>query len=755
MHLGRPWSRLFSIKVITVVMAMAFICLPQPSVSQPQLEVTVGTDKTLYSPGERLTITGTVVDPSNRPVSDVGVSVQVSNPAGGIVRIAFSVTNSTGDYIYQFSLEKSATSGTYRINVMASKEGYADGIAESIFEVQAESPDFEIALLPQTQSIIQGQTAWLTVSISSKHGFNQPVELAYSALPPISTCAFSNSPVTPNSASTATITTSPNTPPGYYSVTIVGSGSGKTHSASALIIVQNAQIPANPDFTISITPESRSIKSGQAATFTVTIVPTGGFSSTVTLSVSPIPDGARAEFNPNPVSNLASGSSQSILQIETSNLTESGDYPSTVTAEGGGKTRTITLMLVVAKAADFRLTVNPSSQAVLQGLSAIYQVTITSIGGFSSPVLLSLSTSGECGVTFDSNPITPPPNGQAVSTLRITTSPNMSLGDHTLLIAGTAGTAIHSVTATLRVDVSSDFALSASPSQTTIAVGSDGSLTLTVTSVNGFNSAVSFTAKNLPDGLTVRFTPQTTEVSSTSISTVTIAAKKDIPPGVYHLKISAESESLEHEVEIIVTVEGTKSNCLIATATYGSEVADEVQTLRRFRDDHILTSFAGRQFMIVFDSWYYSFSPAVAESIRKNGSMRELVKIALYPLIWILRIAEITHRNLPPNSEASVIITGFIAASLIGIIYATPLRIAFRILLRASRLKFKASSAKYEALSLCLSTILLIVAESTYIDTLMRIAAPMFIITLIAASSSLTLDILGYLDRRTHARVGF
>jgi len=740
--------RFFPIQVLALIITIALICLPQPSFSQPQLQVTVRTNKTLYSPGERVMIVGTVVDSSNRPVSDVEVSIQVSNPVGGIVRIEFKVTNSTGQYADQFSLEKKTPSGSYRINVIASKDGYAEGVAESTFDVQAESSDFEISLAPQSQSIIQGQPVWLTLTISSKYGFNEPVELTYSSLPPMSTCTFSDSSVTPNSTSTATITTSLNTPPGFYTVTIIGSGGGKTHSASALITVQSVQPQAAPDFTVSITPESRSITAGGTATFTVTLVPTGGFSSTVTLTISGLPDGSRADFNHNPVSNLASGSSQTALQIQTNSSTESGAYQLTVTAEGGGKTRRRTVTLIVGEVADFTLTVEPSSQEVAQGQSAIYQVTITSIGGFSSPVLLTLSTSAVCGTTFDSNPVTPPQNGRSTSTLRITTSLNTSLGEHTLTIFGTAETLVHSTTATLRVDIRPEFALSANPSEITITQGNERSLTLTVNSVNGFNSNVSFAAENLPKGLTVRFTPQTIKVGSTSSSTLTITAGNDILPGVYYISVNAQSESLEHETEIMIKVEGAKSNCLIATATYGSELAGEVQTLRSFRDNQIETSFAGRQFMVAFNSWYYSFSPAIAESIRKNGLTREVAKTVLYPLIEILRIAEITYACLPLNSEITVIIAGFISSSLIGIIYVAPIRIAFKILLRVSRMKVKASFAKYEASALCLSTILIAVAEVTSLEVLMRVATASFVITSIAASSSLTLNVAGYIRNK-------
>ncbi|RLG39759.1 MAG: hypothetical protein DRO05_08080, partial [Thermoproteota archaeon] len=70
--------------------------------------------------------------------------------------------------------------------------------------------------------------------------------------------------------------------------------------------------------------------------------------------------------------------------------------------------------------------------------------------------------------------------------------------------------------------------------------------------------------------------------------------------------------------------------CIIATATYGSELAEEVKFLREFRDDVVSSTFAGSQFLRAFNAWYYSFSPHVALFIAKHPMAKAVMKIVLY-----------------------------------------------------------------------------------------------------------------------------
>jgi len=65
--------------------------------------------------------------------------------------------------------------------------------------------------------------------------------------------------------------------------------------------------------------------------------------------------------------------------------------------------------------------------------------------------------------------------------------------------------------------------------------------------------------------------------------------------------------------------------CLIATATYGSELAPQVQQLRELRDDKLLHSELGSRFMSTFNEFYYTFSPIIADFERENPYFKQLV----------------------------------------------------------------------------------------------------------------------------------
>lgn len=122
-----------------------------------------------------------------------------------------------------------------------------------------------------------------------------------------------------------------------------------------------------------------------------------------------------------------------------------------------------------------------------------------------------------------------------------------------------------------------------------------------------------------------------------------------------------------------------QSGCLIATAAYGSEFAPQVQMLREIRDGQLLKTASGSAFMSAFNSFYYSWSPTVADWERQNPAFRESVKIAITPLISTLSI--LTYVSMDSESEALGYGIGVILLN-IGIYFVAP---AFAIMFIRSR----------------------------------------------------------------------
>jgi peptidyl-prolyl cis-trans isomerase B (cyclophilin B) len=91
--------------------------------------------------------------------------------------------------------------------------------------------------------------------------------------------------------------------------------------------------------------------------------------------------------------------------------------------------------------------------------------------------------------------------------------------------------------------------------------------------------------------------------------------------------------------------------CLIATATFGSELSPQVQQLRELRDNHLLQTESGTSFMNSFNDFYYSFSPYIADYERENPIFKEIVRLGITPMISSLSILNYVEMD----SEESVL----------------------------------------------------------------------------------------------------
>ncbi len=250
---------------------------------------------------------------------------------------------------------------------------------------------------------------------------------------------------------------------GSYSITvratnIAGDGvpgnSDTTDQDFALFVYNGSASAPTPDFTVSASPSSQTVTAGNPTTYTVTVGSQNSFSSAVSLSISGLPTGASGSFSPNPVTPPANSSANSTLTVTTSTSTPAGTYTLTITGTSGSLSHPTTVQLVVQAVAtpDFTISATPASQTVTAGNPTTYTVTVGSQNSFSSAVSLAISglPTGAAG-SFSPNPVTPPANSSANSTLSVTTLTSTPVGTYTLTITGTSGSLSHPTTVQLVV----------------------------------------------------------------------------------------------------------------------------------------------------------------------------------------------------------------------------------------------------------------------------------------------------------------
>ncbi len=200
----------------------------------------------------------------------------------------------------------------------------ATGLVPALAGLGPPTPDFSLSVAPNSQTLAPNGTTTYTVTVTAVGSFSGTVGFSVSGLP--SGATYTLPSVTGSGSSTLSITTV-SAAVGSYSITITGtSSSGSTtltHTATVTLVV------ANPDFSISASPASRTVQHGNSTLYTVSVTPSGGFSGIVALSVSGLPAGATARFIP--ASITTSGSST--MMVTTANSTPRQSYTLTITGK--------------------------------------------------------------------------------------------------------------------------------------------------------------------------------------------------------------------------------------------------------------------------------------------------------------------------------------------------------------------------------------------------------------------------------------
>lgn len=252
-----------------------------------------------------------------------------------------------------------------------------------------------------------------------------------------------------------------------------------------------------------------------------------------------------------------------------------------------------------------------------------------------------------------------------------------------------------------------------------------------------------------PNKLAPNSPPPAIEVSTNGKIT-TIPAKVEVlttpPPPSQTQPSETGKEILEKGGEVVekggealqkageALQKGGGGGCLIATAAFGSELTPQVQFLRNFRDNHILSTIAGSSFMNVFNAWYYSFSPYVANYEREQLWLQQTVKTAIYPLLGILFASEKAYSSI--DGEYGSLAAGLIASSMIGALYFWPFAISVR---RVRAGKFNYRLAIYVIASVSAAVVLSLVIGN---QLALMASTSLFVLSLIAVSAILSAKLI-------------
>jgi peptide/nickel transport system substrate-binding protein len=149
--------------------------------------------------------------------------------------------------------------------------------------------------------------------------------------------------------------------------------------------------------------------------------------------------------------------------------------------------------------------------------------------------------------------------------------------------------------------------------------------------------------------------------------------------------------------------------------------------------------------MNVFNTWYYSFSPQVADYEREQPWLQQTVRVGIYPLIGILQMAEKTYAILP--GEFGSLSAGLVASSLIGAVYFSPVALLVK--------QVRSGKSRLVLYALIMAAVAVAVAVSVLINSPQALMASTasFVIATVAISAALVARTASNILGRIRARL--
>jgi len=366
-----------------------------------------------------------------------------------------------------------------------------------IAKVEKASPALNLSAVPDNFTVTQGAGGASTISITGPAA--SAAKLSEKGLPEGITAICT--PVDASGRSTVIVSASKTAPTGPVQMT-VSAGDGSSTVVTINVIHDN-----DPDFAPAVLPGRVVVSPGSDNSCAVSLTPTNGFSSPVALSLSGVPVGVTAEFEP------STTSTTSTLHIVATPKAAVAGTPIPLVATSNGITHTARVMLSVEARPDFGLSAWTERVKMAAGSMGAGTINIDSHNGFAAPVALEVSGLPK-GITGHFSPALVK---TGTSTLLLTSDGTAPVGSSTIVITARSAGLVHK--RTIGVDIDGDnrpsFVLTAWPADLTVHSGSRAANTVRIVRSNGFDDLVALSITGLPKGVTAEFSPASTRGSST------------------------------------------------------------------------------------------------------------------------------------------------------------------------------------------------------------------------------------------------
>lgn len=540
---------------------------PTVPVPTPAIALSLSATSASAVQGGTTTVTGTLTRSGGYTGSVTFTLEGVPTGVTGAVDIA-QTNGATTTATISIQVALGAPVGSSTIVVRAAGNG-VDPKSQSLQFTVLEAPDFSIAVLPVSASMVQG-TSRNDIAVSlTRTNFPEAVTLGLAGQVPTGVTA-SFSPVAPTANSAMmTLTVGATAPIGNYNLEIVGTGAPGTRSAPFLLTITPAgsiALGVSPAGVVTL------VQGGSASNKTINITRTN-YSGGITLSAENLPAGVTASFAPHPVSGTSS-----VLTLSATAVASIGG-PITVTIRGTGPDvldATTTLSLSVKAPGSFTVAVSPpGAVSLFPGTSDNSKTVTVTRNDYSAPVTLSAENQGggplPAGLTAS---FAPNPAGAPSSVLTLTASNSLAPATYNLTIRGTGPLArttgaatLVEATANLAVTVTAlgTFTIGVTPScptGLTLSQGEmDDSRVIDITRTN-FPPGITLAAEGLPPGVTATFAPNPATGANTRLS---LTAATGAMVGTHNLVIRASGPA---------GVEATQPLALVVDA--GSEDLDDL-----------------------------------------------------------------------------------------------------------------------------------------------------------------------------------